>query len=126
MYQIDIKDLCLYGYHGVFSEEKTLGQEFKIDLQCQIDVDPFSLGDDPKRILSYVDIINQVKTSFHRQKYNLIEHLSSVILLDLSVFPQIKSAKIRLKKPNAPVNDRFAYLSVELERNYGEKLSNGY
>jgi len=123
MYRIDVQDLCLYGYHGVFSEEKTLGQEFKIDLQCQIDLDPFSLEDDPKQIISYVDIINQVKTSFHQQKYNLIEHLSAKILLDLSVFPQIKSAKIRLKKPNAPIKDHFSCLSVELERSYEKKPS---
>lgn len=118
MYQIDVKDLRLYGYHGVFPEEKTLGQEFAIDLQCQIDLDPFLLNDDPSRILSYVEIVNQVKTTFYKKKYNLIEHLAALILTDLSIFPQIKSAKIQLKKIHPPLEETLSYLSVELEKDY--------
>ena len=120
MYQIDIKDLRLYGYHGVFPEEKTLGQEFAIDLQCQIDLDPFLLDDDPRRILSYVDIVNQIKTTFCKEKFNLIEHLSALILTDLAIFPQIKFAKIRLKKIHPPIEETLSYLSVELEKDYRE------
>ena len=120
MYQIDIKDLRLYGYHGVFPEEKTLGQEFEIDLQCQVDIDPFLLEDDPSRVLSYVDIVNQIKVTFHKDKYNLIEHLSALILTELSIFPQIQFAKIRLKKIHPPIEETLSYLSVELEKDYRE------
>ena len=67
---IKINEIQLFGYHGLYQEEKENGQNFIISLL--IDIDYKDKSDKIENTLDYVDIIDQVKNVFSEKRYNLI------------------------------------------------------
>ncbi|RZI39086.1 dihydroneopterin aldolase, partial [Herbaspirillum sp. HC18] len=46
MYVIRLKNCCFFANHGVFDEEKTLGQRFHVDAEIHVDALPALDTDD--------------------------------------------------------------------------------
>ncbi len=117
-YKIDIQGLRLYAYHGVFPEENTLGQEFKIDLILTVS-HAFSLMDDKlEYVLSYWDALETVKALFTGKTFKLLETAAQTILEGLAQYPHIRHAKIHLKKLTPPIPVTVDYVGVIIEKNY--------
>ncbi len=117
-YQIDIRGLRLFAYHGVFPEENKLGQEFKIDLLLKVSRIETIGDDDLKYVLSYWNVIERVKKLFTGKTFKLLETASQSILDDLSCYSQIQYAKIHLKKLTPPIPVTVDYVGVILEKKY--------
>lgn len=49
MYVIRLKNCCFFANHGVFDEEKTLGQRFHVDAEIHVDALPALDTDDVGR-----------------------------------------------------------------------------
>lgn len=117
MDKIIIKDLKLYAYHGVNPEEKVEGQNFLIDMECKVDLSLPCVTDNVDDTVSYAQIIKLVRKVFTCEKYDLIEKAAQVIAdAVLDNFERVKSVKITLKKPEAPMKADFAYVAVEIKR----------
>ena len=117
-YEIDIKGLRLFAYHGVFPEENKLGQEFKIDLFLKVVRTSPGTDDNLKSVLSYWDVIELVKALFTGKTFKLLETAAQTILDELSQFPQIRYAKIHLKKLTPPIPVTVDYVGVVFEKKY--------
>ncbi|MDH5560911.1 MAG: dihydroneopterin aldolase [Deltaproteobacteria bacterium] len=117
-YFIEINGLKLYGYHGVFEEENRLGQEFEINLLIKIDPDNKGDFDHPETVVSYAEVITQVKEIFSRSCYKLLEKLAQSILRGLESFPQIQYAKITLRKPSPPIPEHLDSVGVIMDFHY--------
>ena len=79
-----LKDITLYGYHGLHDDEKVNGQYYTIS----ISYDDLSLNklngdvikkDSIENYINYIDVFLLVKKVFHNKRYNLIETLASNI-----------------------------------------------
>jgi len=116
-YQVEVSGLRLFGYHGVFEEERTLGQEFQLDLWLEVETPSLS-SDQVKNIVNYGEVAQQVKEVFDARPYSLIEALADAILSALSRFSGLKSAKIRVKKPSPPIPIPLDYVAVTVQRSY--------
>lgn len=117
-YKIEISGLRLFAYHGVFPEENKLGQEFRIDLTLEV-IRPKSIGDDDfKKVVSYWNVIELVKELFIGKTFKLLETAAYNILEELKRFPQIKYAKICLKKLTPPIPVTVDHVGVVLDRSY--------
>ena len=93
METIRIKGLEIFAYHGVNPEEKENGQKFILDIAMQADI------------------------SRAAQKYDLIERAAQVVCdAILKNYPKVQSVTVELKKPEAPINAVFDYVSVEMTR----------
>ena len=93
METIRIKGLEIFAYHGVNPEEKENGQKFILDIAMQADI------------------------SRAAQKYDLIERAAQVVCdAILENYPKVQSVTVELKKPEAPINAVFDYVSVEMTR----------
>ena len=58
-----------------------------------------------------------VNAVFTAQKYDLIERAAQVVCdAILENYPKVQSVKVELKKPEAPINAVFDYVSVEMTR----------
>lgn len=123
MDKIIVKGLKLFAYHGVNPEEKIEGQIFLLDIESIISLCVPCKTDCVVNTVSYAKIIKTARKAFLSEKYDLLERASQAVadsLLD--EFPQIKSVKIKLKKPFAPIKADFDYVAVEIERDRGNEI----
>lgn len=117
MDKIHIKGLTLKGYHGVFAEEKEKGQNFILDITAQLDFTNARLTDDLNDTVSYADMIETVKTVFLSEKNDLIERAAErVAEALLENYQKLNSVTILLKKPEAPIEENFEYVGVEITK----------
>ena len=79
MDKIILNNLGFYGYHGVLSEEKSLGQKFFIDVELLLDTKKAGKSDDMNQSVSYADVYDVIKDITENKKFNLIEALAENI-----------------------------------------------
>lgn len=115
--KIILSDLAFYGYHGVMMEENTLGQRFRIDLECGMDLSKAGETDDVEQTASYADIYDIVKEATEETRYKLIEALGQHIVDRLfKQFSTFEWINIRIRKPEAPVVAVAGEFAIELYR----------
>lgn len=119
MDKILIKDLELFAHHGVLKEEKILGQKFLLSLELELDLKNAGTTDDLDKTVNYAEICEKVEAEFKKEKYDLIETAAEKIAeYILTNHPIIKSVKLTLKKPWAPILKSINYVSVQIERSW--------
>jgi len=117
-YQIHINGLRLFAYHGVHPEENKLGQEFAIDLTLTV-TRPASMANDRlDQVLSYWDAMRTIKRVFTGKTFKLLENAAETILESLTEYPQIRQAKIHLKKLTPPIPVTVDFVGVIMEKTY--------
>lgn len=115
--RIILRDLGFYGYHGLFEEEKKLGQRFFIDLECGVNLSAPGNTDAIGHTVSYADIYDVVKAGFEGKRTKLIEALAQNIVTALfEAFAEIEWIVIRIRKPEAPIAMVRGEAAIELHR----------
>ena len=115
--RIILTDLAFYGYHGVMLEENKLGQRFRIDLECGIDLKRAGDNDLVEATVSYADIYALVKAATEETRYKLIEALAQHIVDRLfDAFAPFEWIRIRIRKPEAPIPAVAGEFAIELLR----------
>src|SRR5665811_718481 len=117
MYKIIIKNLKLFGYHGVNPEEKINGQDFIFNVSLQLKENcsnlNIALGDDISNTVNYSEIIAVIKDVNGAKKFDLLETLSRQIaqnILDFS--PLISKVKVKVEKPDPPIKEDLESVGV--------------
>ena len=111
---IKINEIQLFGYHGLYEEEKENGQNFIISLS--IDIEYTDKNDKIENTVDYTKIINEVKDTFNQKRYNLIESLAVVISDNLMKNKKIKSLDISIKKESPPIDAKINSVEVNLRK----------
>lgn len=126
MFKIFIKNLKLYGYHGVNPEEKSEGQYFVFNVEINILKDSFRGKDDLSETINYSEAVNVIKEVNASVKFDLIEALAEEISLKTSrLSPLISKVKTRVEKINPPINENLDSVGVEFKMEVKNKyLSN--
>jgi dihydroneopterin aldolase len=115
--RIILSDLAFYGYHGVMLEENKLGQRFRIDLECGLDLKRAGETDLVEATVSYADIYALVKAATEDTRYKLIEALAQHIVDRLfAAFSPFEWIRIRIRKPEAPIPAVAGEFAIELFR----------
>ena len=121
MDKIYIRDLEFIGYHGVFEEEKKIGQKFFVSLELTTNLRKAGLNDDITKTTHYGEVAETVKKVFFQKKYDLIETLAEDIAREILLnYPLIRELKLEIKKPWAPVGIPLKDVSVEITRKWNE------
>lgn len=116
MDKICIKGLKIFAYHGVNEEEKVNGQDFILDLKLEADLSHAKLSDDINDTVSYSAVRKTVNRVFTSQKFDLIERAAKVVCDEILLeYPQVMSVTLELKKPDAPMNAKFDYVSIKIK-----------
>lgn len=106
-----------YAYHGVFEEEKRLGQRFIVDAVLELDLQKAGQSDDVQDTIDYGAVYQEVKRTVEGEQYQLIERLAEKISAELlRIFPALFACTIKVNKPNAPIPGHLASVAVEVTR----------
>lgn len=117
MDRILMENMGFYGYHGVLSEEKVLGQKFFLDAVLYLPLKKAGQTDDLNFSVSYGAVYETIKEIVTKERFALLEGLAERICQEIfSSYPLVQKIFLRVKKPEAPVAGIFDYFGVEIER----------
>jgi dihydroneopterin aldolase/2-amino-4-hydroxy-6-hydroxymethyldihydropteridine diphosphokinase len=112
--KIIIKDLVLYGYHGVREQEKKDGQDFVFNISIYINETGLKDNDSLEDTLSYSDVIRKVKNINENQRFELLETLSRTVadkIINMSDI--VEKVDVRVEKPQPPIDEKLGSVGVE-------------
>lgn len=114
MDKVYLKNVELFANHGVFKEEKTLGQKFVLSLELLMDFSDAAKNGDLSQSVHYGELCHKVESLFKEQSIDLIETLAyKIAYYVLNEYPLVKEVKVLLKKPWAPIGRHLDYAAVE-------------
>ncbi len=94
-----IEDIKLFGYHGVYEEEKLNGQYFYIKLSYSVNDSDVFMNDTIEDVVDYISIKNVIKEVFESNRYNLLETLIKNISVSIKDnFSEVSNIKISISK----------------------------
>ena len=115
--KIHLNEMLFYGYHGVYPEERKLGQKFYVTLTVfiddSLDANICNLSD----TVDYTKIYETVKQIMEKEQFYLLEECANKIINSIfNAFSLISGVKILIEKPCVPMKCNLKSVSVEMER----------
>ena len=119
MDKIYINNLEFIGFHGVFPEEKKLGQKFLVSLELIVDTREAGKTGDLTKSVHYGLVAQGVERVFLEKSIDLIETCAENIAeMVLKKYELVKEIKVIVKKPWAPLQMHFENVAVEISRKW--------
>lgn len=117
--KIIVRDLEIFGNHGVFQEEKVLGQKFILSLEMELDLREAAETGDLSKSVHYGEVCHKAEEVFKSKSCDLIETAAeNVAQFILNEYPVVQGVKVLLKKPWAPIQRPVDYAAVEIYRKW--------
>jgi dihydroneopterin aldolase len=114
---IFIQGLLIHARHGVMDHEAEVGQRFVIDLELSTDLSESSRTDKLVHTVSYAEVVNAATAAFADQNYRLLERAAGAVADSiLGSFPRVRSVKVTVHKPHAPIAAIFHDVGVIITR----------
>lgn len=112
---IRIKKATFYGYHGVRSEEQSVGGKFEADVDIYTDFSEAAKKDSLSETIDYHKVYSFMYHLALEQKYYLIEALAVKIADELlKKFSAIQKVAVRIRKNNPPLGGVVDCIEVEV------------
>lgn len=112
-YTIRLKNCAFFARHGVHDEEETLGQRFYADAELVIEPGRALVEDAIGGTVDYGAAFAVIERIITGKRRFLIEALALEVAKALcGEFPQIVSAEVTVRKPNAPVPGVLDYVEA--------------
>ncbi|MGI6499355.1 MAG: 2-amino-4-hydroxy-6-hydroxymethyldihydropteridine diphosphokinase [Anaerostipes sp.] len=119
MDQIIIKDLEIYSNHGVYKEEKVLGQKFLVSAILYTDTKRAGVSDRIEYSVNYGEVSHRIAEIMEKNTFDLIERVAEVIAKDLLLrYHLIQKVEIEVKKPWAPIGMPIQSVAVKIQRGW--------
>ena len=119
MDSIRIRNLEVFGHHGVYREENKLGQKFIVCADLYLDTRTAGLSDDIEQSVNYGEVCKLIDKHMREKTFYLIEaaaeDLAKAILLK---FDRIERVELEVKKPWAPIGLPIEEVSVKIDRKW--------
>ena len=114
---IFVNGLVLHAYHGVMPHEAKVGQTFTLDLDLEIDLTAAARSDKVVDTVSYDKVVDCTAEAFCGERFRLIEAAAgSVADAVLATFARVRSVRVTIHKPHAPIAATFEDVGVTIVR----------
>jgi len=132
MFKIIIKNLNLFGYHGVKESEKIKGQNFCFNIEIFLNKKSFLNNDNLEDTLNYSKVIKLLRDINTNNRFNLLETLSQIIANKIiEISPLVERVSVKIEKTSPPIKENLESVGVEctldrksLEEKGRDKLGN--
>ncbi len=117
--RIHIKNLEVFGKHGVYEEENKLGQKFLVNAAVYTHTREAGLNDDLTKSIHYGELAHFIAKFMADHTYQLIETAAEQMARALLLrFPAMEKITLEILKPWAPVGLPLETVSVEITRGW--------
>ena len=97
MITVEVRDLRVFGRHGVHEEERARGQDFLFDVE--LGVGERGTSDRLEDAVDYVEVAGAVQAVSDAQQYALLEALASAVADELERRFSPEWVRVRVRKP---------------------------
>ena len=112
---ITLENMRFFAYHGVFEQERQIGNWYEVSLKIKVNFMQALETDDVKDTINYADMFDIIAGEMHIPS-NLLEHVAGRIMHAIQQkFPGIEELEICLSKLHPPVNGEMGKASVLLK-----------
>lgn len=118
-YQISLRGVRAFGHHGVLPEERRDGQGFVVDADLDVEREP---ADDVSTTVDYAGLAAALVADVGRDPVDLIETLADRLAATCLARRGVRTATVRVHKPEAPVGVPFADVSVAVTRRAAQRV----
>lgn len=112
--RISLNDLQFFAYHGVFEQERRVGNEFLVSVRIDIPPTESMNNDSLDGTVSYADIYEIVKERMQKPSQLLEKVAIDISNLLLDRWPEILSGRIEVKKLGVPISGICGDAGVEI------------
>lgn len=114
--EIRISGIRGIGRHGVFAEERALGQEFIVDVCLAVSTRSAADSDELADTVDYGAVAHAVHELIVGWQVDLIETLAEQIAQACLRFSGVAAVGVTVHKPHAPIAVPFDDVTVHIER----------
>lgn len=115
--RVFLRGLVFFARHGVYAAEAELGQRFEVDVDCMLGPGAVGRSDAHEDTVCYQRVYDAVKAVIEGPRVALIETLAERVAGELlERFPGLRSVRVEVRKPSAPVTGVFTTVGVEVTR----------
>ena len=115
---IRLNNMRFYAYHGLFPEEKKLGQRFELDLEIACDLSSPGQNDNIETSINYAHVYSVVRNCVEGEKFNLLEALAEHIAKTVQQNWKINRLKLKIRKSSPPISGDLNNVEIEINRSY--------
>jgi dihydroneopterin aldolase len=94
---VEVRDLRVFGHHGVHDEERERGQDFVFDLE--LDVGNRGTSDRIEEAVDYVEVARTAQEVSGARQYTLLEALASAVADELERRFSPERLRVGVRKP---------------------------
>jgi dihydroneopterin aldolase len=94
---VEVRDLRVFGRHGVHEEERERGQDFLFDVE--LDVGDRGASDRLEDAVDYIAVARAVQEVSDARQYNLLEALATAVADELKRRFSPERVLVRVRKP---------------------------
>lgn len=118
---IRINNLEIFGNHGVFPEEKTLGQKFLVSATLYTNLREAGKSDQLDKSIHYGLVCQNITKWFQEKTYDMLEKVAETLCEKLLLeYERLEKVHLEIKKPWAPIGLPLDYVSVSMERKWNK------
>ena len=117
--RISLTGLRVFAHHGVFDFERETGQPFLIDAELTVDLAAAARGDELERTVHYGELATAITEAVETAPVDLIETVAERVAGVALSFSGVRTARITVHKPEAPIDATFDDVSVTVVRHRG-------
>lgn len=115
---IELKDIRVYAHHGVMEQERTVGNDFIVNVLLTVPLEAAMASDDLNDTINYAQVY-AVIVSEMKIASNLLEHVAGRILKSLkNNFPQLTAVELKITKLNPPIEGEIHSASVIVRQTF--------
>ena len=97
MITVEVRDLRVFGRHGVHQDERERGQDFLFDVE--LEVGERGTSDRLEDAVDYVEVARAVQEVSNARQYVLLEALASAVADELDRRFSPEQVRVRIRKP---------------------------
>lgn len=117
--QIRIRGLRIYAGHGVYEEEKRLGQAFYVDAVLEGGLRAAGERDELDLSVDYGAVCRKIEEVMTGKRFSLIEAAAEQTAKEILLsFPLVERVELTLHKPQAPIPMAFEDVAVRIRRGW--------
>lgn len=117
MAKLRIKNMMLYGFHGLYEYEREQGQKFYFDVEAETKDDKVIETDNAADTVVSAQIYSIVKETVENKRFQLMQALAGHIADKvIAACPNVSAVTVVARKPNVPINAPIDFVEVEVTR----------
>jgi dihydroneopterin aldolase len=114
--RIAVRGLTAHAFHGVYENERRLGQTFRVDAVLELDTAPAAAGDDLERTVNYAELARALHGVLTGEPVDLLETLAQRLADVCLGDPLVDAVEVTVHKPEADLGVPFDDVTVSIRR----------